>query len=54
MGAEINISEEGTGMAIAPQKYAFYFHIICVLKSPTSGWPHFVEMHIRNEHRLYS
>jgi hypothetical protein len=25
MGAEINVSEKGTGMAFAPQKYAFLF-----------------------------
>ena len=33
---------------------SFDFDIICVLKSPTGGWPRFVEMHIRNEHRFYS
>jgi hypothetical protein len=24
----------------------FYFAIICILKSPTSGWPRFSEMRI--------
>jgi hypothetical protein len=52
--AEINVSEEGEGMAMSPQIYVFYFDVFCVLKSPTGSWPHFAEMHIRNEHRFYS
>jgi hypothetical protein len=52
--AEINVSEERKGMAIAPQNMPFYFDILCVLKSPTGSWPPFAEMLIRNEHRFYS
>ena len=41
-------------MAIAPQNMPFYLGNFCVLKSPTGGWPHFAELHIRKEDRFYS
>jgi hypothetical protein len=40
--------------AISPQNMPFYFDILCVLKSPTGGWQHFADMHIRNERHFYA